>query len=179
MSNYDYQATLKNLYRKALGLYRAGNQDPSTYFDEEEQSFIASIGAHVQEFFDFVEDVESHGEPDYETFQLIMSVRRDFFFEVQKGVPSDTVAEESDLPAKTDEIKGIAWLPRLMPKARARLRGELPDSLMFCCPGDCSFFKTHDIHPADFLRATWAHLDDDEKMVDWVESRSKARSKVG
>ena len=179
MSNYDYQASLKNLYLKALGLYRAGNQDPSTYFDQDEKSFITSIGAQVQEFYDFAEDVESHGEPDYETFQLIMSVRRDYLLEVQKGVPSDSVSEELNLPDRTDEIRGIAWLPRLMPKARARLRGELPDSLMFCCPGDRRFFKTHDIHPADFLRATWANLDDDEKMADWVESRSKARTEVG
>lgn len=178
MSNYDYQATLKELYQKAADLFRSGNRDPSTYFNAGDKVYLASIGARVQELYDFVEDAESGDEPDYETFQLIMSVRRDFFLEVQKGVPSDSDIDGSALPPRTDEFRGISWLPRLMPKARARLRGALPDSLMFCCPGDRRFFRAHDIHPAEFLRATWAYLDDDEKMIDWVESRSKAATEI-
>ena len=63
MSNYDYQATLRSLYLKATGLYRGGNHDPSTYFDREDKTFLASIGAHFQEVYDFVEDAESDGEP--------------------------------------------------------------------------------------------------------------------
>lgn len=178
MSNYDYQATLRELYQKTVDLFRGGNRDASTYFSGEDETFLGSIGAKGQELYDFVDDAESSGEPDYETFQLIMSVRRDFFLEVQKSVAPDTDIDEATLPPKTDEVRGISWLPRLMPKARARLRGELPGSLMFCCPGDYGFFKTHDIHPAEFLRATWAYLDDDEKMIDWVVSRSKAVTEV-
>jgi hypothetical protein len=178
MNNYGYQADLKEIYNKALGLYRKGNQDPSTYFDADEKAFLASIGARIQEVYDFVDDAERYGGPDYETFQLVMGVRRDFFLEVQKGVPSDSDIEESNLSAKRDAVRGILWLPRLIQKARARLKGALPDSLMFGCGGDRKFLKTHDIHPADFLRATWAFLDDDEKMIDWVESRSKVKTEI-
>ena len=49
---------------------------------------------------------------------------------------------------------------------------------MFCCGGDRAFLKRHDIHPAEFLRATWAYLDDDEKLIAWVESRSKVKIEV-
>ena len=172
MSHYTYQATLKSLYDKAARLYNEGKNDPATYFDAEELAFLDSIGAKVQEVYDCVDDAIRYGGPDYETFQLIMAVRRDYFLEVQKGVASSATLDEASLPPKTDEVRGIVWLPRLMPKARGRLRGELPDSLMFCCGGDRDFFQTHDIHPAEFLRAVWAYRDDDEKLIDWVQSRS-------
>ncbi|MEZ5276149.1 MAG: DUF5069 domain-containing protein [Opitutaceae bacterium] len=174
MSHYTYTSTLKCLYDRAKQLYREGNRDPSTYFTGKEKAFLDSIGAKVQEVYDFVDDAIRYGEPDYETFILIASVRRDYFLYVQKGVPGDRVEEEAGLPEKTAEVRGIRWLPRLIPKARARLRGELPDSLMYGCGGDREFFRVHDIHPADFLRAVWAYETDDEKLVDWVQKNSKA-----
>ncbi len=174
MSHYTYQATLKGVYEKAARLYTEGNRDPATYFAAEDLAFLDSIGAQVQEVYDFVEDGIHDGDPDYETFQLVMGVRRDYFLQAQQGEPSGVSIDESNLPSKTDEVRGITWLPRLMPKARARLRGELPESLMFCCGGDRNFFRTHDIHPAEFLRAVWAYQDNDQKLIDWVQSRSKA-----
>lgn len=174
MSHYTYQATLKSLYEKAARLYSEGNTAPSTYFDVEEVAFLNAIGAKVQEVYDCVEDGISDGEPDYETVQLVMGVRRDYFLQVQKELPSKETLDEGTLPSKKDEVQGITWLPRLMPKAQARLRGELPDSLMFGCGGDRDFFRTHDIHPAEFLRAVWAYMGDDDKLVAWVKSRSVA-----
>lgn len=174
MSHYNYTATLKALYEKAASLYRDGNEDPSTYFNGDEKAFLDSIGAKVQELYDFVDDAIRYGEPDYETFLLIMSVRRDYFLQVQKGNADPQEIDGARLPEKDQEVRGIRWLPRLIPKAQARLRGELPDSLMFGCGGDRDFFQTHDIHPADFLRATWAYLEDDDKLIDWVQKRSKA-----
>jgi hypothetical protein len=61
-----------------------------------------------------------------------------------------------------------------MPKARAKLRGELPASLMYCCGGDRRFFKTHNILPAEFLSLVWRHLNDDNAIVEWVVRRSQA-----
>ena len=57
-----------------------------------------------------------------------------------------------------------------LPKARAKLRGELPPSLMYSCGGDRRFFKEHDILPAEFLNLVW-RLDSDEAIVDWVLRR--------
>jgi len=39
--------------------------------------------------------------------------------------------ELNEFPAKTDEVEGIAWLPRLITKARAKLAGNLPADLMY------------------------------------------------
>jgi hypothetical protein len=93
---------------------------------------------------------------------------------VQNGVASRAVLEEAEMPAKTDAVKGIAWLPRLLPKARAKLRGELPPSLMYCCGGDRRFFKEHDILPAEFLAQVSRH-EKDEPVIEWVVQRLAAR----
>ncbi|MFT5837141.1 MAG: hypothetical protein ACI9ZV_000645, partial [Candidatus Azotimanducaceae bacterium] len=74
----------------------------------------------------------------------------------------------------TDEVKGIVWLPRIMPKALAKLRGELPPETMYGCGGDRRFFKTNNIHPAEFLRAAWAYQDDQGKLIDWVVARKSS-----
>ena len=56
---------------------------------------------------------------------MIHEQRKDYFWEFQNKVPSSNMLNPSDLPAKTEEIEGIVWLPRIIPKARAKLRGEL------------------------------------------------------
>ena len=91
---------------------------------------------------------------------------------MQQGHASSAVLDESKLPAKTDAIRGIEWLPRIIPKTKAKLRGELPGSLMYCCGGDRRFFKTHDILPSEFLGLVWRHEHDDAAIVDWVVKRS-------
>jgi len=68
---------------------------------------------------------------------------------------SALVLDESKLPPKADAVKGIAWLPRLIPKAKAKLRGELPASLMYSCGGDRNFFKEHAIQSSEFLSLVW------------------------
>ena len=82
--------------------------------------------------------------------------------------------DEAALPAKDDAVRGIAWLPRLLPKARAKLRGELPASLMYCCGGDRRFFREHNILPAEFLALTWRHENDPDAVIDWVVRRRAA-----
>jgi hypothetical protein len=59
---------------------------------------------------------------------------------------------------------------------KAKLRGELPSSLMYCCGGDRKFLKAHDIMPAEFLALIWRNLDNDEATIDWVLKRSAGKS---
>ncbi|HKB91131.1 MAG TPA: DUF5069 domain-containing protein, partial [Opitutaceae bacterium] len=75
---------------------------------------------------------------------------------------------------KSELIQGIEWLPRIIPKTKAKLRGELPTSLMYGCGGDRKFFKAHDIHPAEFLSLVWRHEKNDAAIIDWVVARGKA-----
>ena len=58
-----------------------------------------------------------------------------------------------DLPSMGASLGGFRWLPRLMAKAHAKLRGEMPPELMYGCGGDRPFLKQLGIHPADFLKA--------------------------
>ena len=174
MSNYDYQQTLRAIWEKAVTLYEAGNRESGTYFDADEAAFLASIGHSAQEVYDFAEDRVNYGEPDCETFLLVAALRRHYFLNVMKGVKSDVIVDTGDLPPKTDAIRDIEWLPRLMPKARAKLRGEMSDDLMYGCGGDRKFFKLHDIHPAEFLAFVMDHFEDDEAIIDFVAARSEA-----
>jgi hypothetical protein len=171
MKHYNFADQFRALYDKAVKLYGSGNTDQTTYFSAEEKAFLAANGISVQNMFDYAEDHHGYGEPGYDRALAMELVRRDYFLNVQGGKPSTTVIDVARMPAKTDAVKGIEWLPRLIPKTKAKLRGELPASLMYSCGGDRNFFRTHDIHPAEFMSVVWRHLDDDDAIVDWVLKR--------
>ena len=101
-------------------------------------------------------------------------MRRDYLREIMRGAKSGRTLDPSDLPAKTSEVEGFVWLPRILAKARAKLRGELDPNTMYCCGGDRAFLKRHDIAPADFLRAVWSAGEDDAKVIDYVKRNSRA-----
>jgi hypothetical protein len=98
----------------------------------------------------------------------VAGVRRAYFIEVQKRVPSTHVVSVADLPPKTAEVAGIAWLPRILAKARAKLRGEMDPQIMYGCGGDRAFLKRVDVHPAEFLRKVWEAGENDQKVIDWI-----------
>lgn len=175
MSHYDFHKTFRDVYDRALAAYGKGCRDAGTLLSHGDLEFLASIGSRAQDLFDYAEDAANYGEPDFETALLVQSVRRDYFLLVQGGKTSSAVLDVDRMPAKTDAIRGIEWLPRIIPKTKAKLRGELPTSLMYGCGGDRRFFKQHDIHPVEFLRVVWVHEANDAAIVDWVEKRSASR----
>jgi hypothetical protein len=174
MNHYSFAKTFSATYDKAADLYARGQRDAATYFTAEETAWLAANGLTPQHIYDYAEDQNAGGEPGYDQAISIELVRRDYFLNAQGGRPSGQVLDEARLPAKTDQIRGIAWLPRIIPKAKAKLRGELPASLMYCCGGDRRFFKAHDILPAEFLSLVWRHENDDAGIIDWVVARSPA-----
>ena len=171
MKHYDYQKTLELVWRKAVDLYQTGNRDSATYFDEVELEFLTSIGANAQEIFDFAEDFVDGGEPDFTTVAMIHDVRRAYLREQQNGTASSAMLDPNSLPPKDSEAEGIRWLPRIIPKAKAKLRGELHPDVMYSCGGDSHFLKTNDIHAAEFLRVVWENEDNDQAIIDWVAKR--------
>ena len=175
MKHYDFADKFRALYDKAVKLYAAGQRDQAAYVTAEEKAFLAANGITVQALYDYAEDHNNGGEPGYDRALAIETVRRDYFVNVQHGKPSAKVLDVDAMPAKTDAVKGIEWLPRIIPKTKAKLRGELPPSLMYSCGGDRNFFRTHDIHPAEFLSLVWRNLDNDGAIVDWVVKRSGAK----
>lgn len=172
MKHYDFAERFRALYDKAVKLYAAGQTGTNTYFNADEAAYLAANGLTAQNLYDYAEDQNNGGEPGYDRALAIELVRRDYFLNVQHGVASKTVLDEANMPAKTDAVQGIEWLPRLIPKTKAKLRGELPASLMYSCGGDRRFFKLHDIHPAEFLSLVWRHLDNDAATIEWVVRRS-------
>lgn len=169
----DWTQKFRTLYDKALAYYGGGQTDPGGMFNQEETAFLKSIGMTAQNLFDYAEDWTRYNQPDWDTVLLITAARRDYFLHAQRGVPTGRVVTEPELPAKTAELEGIAWLPRIIMKARAFLAGELTPEIMYGCGGDRRFLAEHDIHPADFLRVVWASHGDDAKILSFVRA-SKA-----
>ncbi len=164
--------TFLAFFDRCLAAYQSGDSGFENYYDVEDREFLAAIGCQPREFFDFVEDFGSEGEPSISTALLVAAVRRDYFHTVQKGIPSADVLTADDLPTFGDELQGMAYLPRILAKGRAKLRGELDPDLMYGCGGDRHFLKNHgDIHLADFLRHLWASGADDQKITTWIKEQ--------
>ena len=175
MDNYNWAKTFGDHFADALDAYRAGKRNADSMFGAREKEFLKSIGATPQEIFDFVEDTFHGGEPGAETALLVTAARRDYFLVVQKGKHSTHLIDMDALPAKSAELAGLEWLPRIIEKAKAKLRGEMPPDLMYCCGGDRAFLREHNIHPADFLREVWAAENDLQRIVDYVRQAAADR----
>ena len=172
--NFNYQKELVQIWEKSVKLYQKGNTEAENFPISDDLPFLNNIGLNKMDIFDYVEDWICEGTPDLATFLLIHDIRRGFFIEEQKGINSQKKLSSKDLPGKHEEIEGIVWLPRIIPKARAKLRGELPTETMFCCGGDRAFLQKNDIHPVEFLRITQKAGDQDEIIVQWVVQRIKS-----
>lgn len=157
------------LYDKAVAAYQSGNRAPASFFTSEENRFLQSIGCTAQELYDFAEDWCQDREPSFDAVLLITAVRREYFFLEQNQKWSGKTIRMDELPAKTAEADGIAWLPRLIEKARVKLRGEMPSELMYGCSGDRRFLHRVNVAPADFLRHVWLAGDDTQQVVNWVK----------
>ncbi len=165
-----WTTAFRDIYQKAVSLYEQGQRGSDTYFNEAETKFLASIGHSAQEIYDFAEDFVGRGEPDYETALLVAAVRRDYFLVVMEGKSSDQRVTPADLTGKQEAEAGIVWLPRIIEKAEAKLRGEMDPDLMYGCGGDRKFFKENNVHAADFLRNVWAADGDRQKIIDYVQA---------
>jgi hypothetical protein len=173
MQNYTFPAGFRAIYDHAVSAYAKGQRGAETFFDASQAGWLAANGLSAQAIYDYAEDEVAQGEPGYEHALAIELVRRDYFLNAQSGKSSGVTADASTWPAKSDAVHGIEWLPRILPKARAKLRGELPASMMYCCGGDRRFFKAHDILPAEFLSLVWRHEGDDAALIAWVRNRAR------
>lgn len=176
-SFYTWDRQFLDLFERCLKEYQSGNTDFTTYYEEEDLAFLGSIGYKEREFFDFVEDYGDRGDPVPQTALLVAAARRDYFIHRMGGEPGDREITPDELPDKSEELDGVVWLPRIIIKAQGKLRGELDPDIMFCCGGDRKFLRTHDIHPADFLRTVWSaesSSDPTAAIAEYVKSVSKA-----
>ncbi len=171
MGNYLYQKELKRLWDHSEDLYRSGNKDSGGYYSKDELGWLSENGITAQEIFDYVEDFCVGGEPDFTTFALVSAVRRWYFIEKMESTPTGNIVDPASYPAKSSEIEGVVWLPRIIEKAKTKLRGELHDDTMYGCGGDRGFLRKRDIHLADFLQKVAENFDDTSVVVKWVVSK--------
>lgn len=171
MNHFNYQQRLHELWQKAVDLYRGGQRGSETYFNADDVQWLRANGVTPQEIYDFAEDFVSGGEPDFTTFAMITDIRRSFFLDELGGQYTGRTIDPDSYPPKDSEVEGIRWLPRIIAKAKAKLRGELDPDTMYACGGDRAFLRDNDIHPAEFLRKVRDHIDHDEAVIGWVKSR--------
>ena len=127
----DWRKKFRELFFAGVDRQQHGGQSPTTMFEPDEVEFLESIGCTAQELFDFADDYVHCGDVNYDDVEAIQSMRFDFFKNNLNGQPASLAMSLDYFPAKAAEVDGIPWLPRLIVKARAKLRGELPADLMY------------------------------------------------
>jgi hypothetical protein len=173
--NEDWKLEFRNVWDRGVAAWKAGRRSPRTMFTPADAEYLASIGCSAQELFDFVDDSMDYGDLDYETTLAVTAIRRSYFLDVMHGKPTGRMIPMSDLPAKSAAVDGISWLPRLIVKARIKLRGELNPDLMYGCAGDRPFLRSHRMTLPEFLHLVWDKGDDDRAIVDAVKKASGRR----
>jgi hypothetical protein len=169
MMHDDWQNQFRTVFNRGVAAWKQDRKSPATMFEPDDVKFLATIGCTAQELFDFVDDLQRYGEPDFQTALKIAALRRDYFLNVLKGKSTGRVASMDDLPAKTDEVDGIAWLPRIIEKARLKLRGEMPADLMYGCGGDRQFIESVKMTLPQLLKLTWDCGDNNRRIIDTVK----------
>ncbi len=172
--SHSFHTELSRIWQISVDLYRRGNNSAEDFPIANEVPILSGWGLNKMDVFDYVEDWCLHEEPDLITFVLVHYERWNFFVHEQKSELSSKRLDPSSLPQKTEDAAGIIWLPRILPKARAKLRGELPPSVMYGCGGDRHFFRSNNIHPAEFLRVVRQWRDNDQAIIQWVLDRQNS-----
>ena len=171
-SSQDWISQFRELYEQAVQRFEEGRRGPEQVVGREALVFLDSIGTSAQELYDFVEDWVEDGEPGYETVEAMTDVRRTYFLTVQEGKRSNMVIPSATLPSGYAELGGYRWLPRIIAKARAKLRGELAPDIMFGCGADRPFLRSVNMEPAEFLKTVWDAGTDDRAILNAVQKKA-------
>jgi hypothetical protein len=170
--NQDWKLEFRHVWDRGVAAWNAGRRSAQKMFGADDAAFLASIGCTPQELFDFVDDSLRYDDVEFDAVLEATAIRRRYFVEVMGGQPTGRMVPMSALPAKSDEVDGIAWLPRLIVKARIKLRGELNPDLMYGCAGDRPFLRARNMTLPQFLQLVWDKGDDDRAIVDAVKNAS-------
>ena len=168
----DWKSEFQNVWERGVAAWQVGRRSPRKMFTAEDAAFLAKIGCTAQELFDFVDDHLRYGDFEYDTVLAVTEIRRRYFLEVMSGQAFGRIVPMSEMPPKTAAADGISWLPRLIAKARIKLRGEMDPDLMYGCAGDRPFLLKHHMTLPEFLQLVWDKGEDDRGIVDAVKAAS-------
>jgi Domain of unknown function (DUF5069) len=177
--NDDWKLEFRKVWDRGVAAWKAGRRSARTMFEPGDVAFLASIGCTAQELFDFADDALDYGDFDFETVLAVTAIRRSYFIEVMGGKSTGRIVPMHELPAKSAKVDGIAWLPRLIAKARIKLRGEMDPDLMYGCAGDRPFLRDRHMTLPQFLQLVWEEGDNDRAIIDAVKAAAVAGSSRG
>ncbi len=170
ITNYgDWAITFQQNYNRAIIRYRSGARDATTSFPDADVKFLRSIGCTPHELHDFVEDWCDDGVPTFEIVLQITAIQREYFLKERQSQPSTKTTPISSFPGMNEKLGGYRWLPRIIAKARAKLRGELPKELMYNCGRDRQFLKMVKLKAPEFLKVVWESGSNDLKILEYVQ----------
>ncbi|MFI3243187.1 MAG: hypothetical protein R3Y56_02915 [Akkermansia sp.] len=164
----DWNDTFMELFHDAVERYHGNSHvNPLQFFYPSELEFLTSIGYKAQEMFDYIADYAQTGQPSPSTTLLIASKRRTYFFTAQRAMNSTSKPTSlSDLPSPEDDFGGYVYMPHIIGKAEAKLRGTLDDGIMYSNARDRQFFEENGgISPADFLGMVNNVRGDRQKLI--------------
>lgn len=171
MNRMEWNDRFMTLFREAVERYLLNPQiTAERFYMPEEQEFLKSIGYQPAEMHGYVREYAEKGAPSPSTALIIASVRRHYFLNAMRGISGNAKPiTAKDLPAETDEFQGIAYLPRIIRKAEAKLYGILAPGIMYGDEKDREFLRTHgNFHLADFLQLAASARSDRQKLVSAV-----------
>jgi hypothetical protein len=177
MLTVDWETRFRRIYDLAVTNYRANVRGADVLFSADEVKFLERIGCRPQELYDFVEDWCEHGEPTPEVAVKLAAIRRGYFLTEQQGQPPRRCQPAASFPAREAELGGYRWLPRIIAKARAKLRGELPPELMYGCGGDREFLRGVHLDAVEFLRAVWSADHNDARLLELVRDAARRKTR--
>lgn len=175
----EWNDRFMSLFREAVERYLLNPQTPADrFYLPEEQDFLKTFGYQPAEMHGYVREYAEKGAPSPSTALLIAAVRRSYFLNAMRGISGNAkpITAES-LPSETEEYQEIAYLPRIIRKAEAKLYGILDSRLMYGDEKDREFLSTHGgFHLADFLQLAAAARSDRQKLVSAVLNAMRNQS---
>ena len=171
----DWKSKFQSVWDRGIAAWKSGRKSAKTMFEPKDVAFLTTIGCTAQELFDFVDDFLCCDDFDFETVLAVTAIRREYFLNVMHGKSTGRVVPMKDLPAKSAAVDGIPWLPRLIVKARLKLRGEMNPDLMYGCGGDRPFLRERGMTLPQFLQLVRDKGDDDRAIIEVVKKSAGRR----
>lgn len=167
--NQTWEDRFRGLYERVKMQMQSGERNLEHLLTDEDRLFLRSIGSKPIEIFDAVDDFLKDGVPSWSDILDIHRMRYHYFTEIQKGTVPPL---KTQYRAKSATLGGIAWLPRAIDKARAKLQGCLIDDLFYPCGGDRRFLKEIQMSAPEFFRLVRGSASDEE-ILQKIHKRPK------
>ncbi len=156
----------------AAANYNNGCRTPAGILPEADLADLRRAGISSQILFDYAEDFIRYGAPSAADFAAVAEIRRDVFLRQLDGCWPGSVVPESALPLREAELDGVAWLPRILAKARCFLAGSLCPEVMYGCSGDRRFLAAHNLTLTGFLACVRDAADDPAAVLAAVKTQT-------